>query len=159
MSGHTVAACNAHKESSASPKHHQLLRHTCHSYHTTYCRDMLVQASIASRCICAPSLLARRLAMPLAIQLVVLDDLKGIQRIAMGQRKVGSPPGLASIAGLQAGEFDSPAQQNPAVGAAAGTAARAVAERDWDGQWVTVGSTLRSAIRTHVGGLLRRSLY
>jgi hypothetical protein len=93
------------------------------------------------------------------MQLVVLDDLKDIQRIATGQRKAGSPPRLASKAGLHTGEPDSSALQNPTVGAAAGTVVRAVVEPDQGERWATVGHALPSAMCTRVGDLLRRSLY
>jgi hypothetical protein len=94
--------------------------------------------------------------MPLAMQLVVLDDLKAIRSIAAGQCKADSLPGSADEA---ASELVAPAQRTLAVAAAAGTAVPAAVRHGWEGPQAAVGRALRSAMHTRVGALLRRSLF
>jgi len=119
-------------------------------------QDFLVRLLPSCRHTPTPSQLAPLLAMPLAMQLVLLDDLKGIRSTATGLRKVSNPPGSADEA---ASELDAPAQRNLAVVAAAGTVVPAAAGHGWEGPQAAAGRALRSAMRTRVGALLRRSLF
>mmetsp|Transcript_67609 Transcript_67609/g.176039 ORF Transcript_67609/g.176039 Transcript_67609/m.176039 type:complete len:99 (-) Transcript_67609:142-438(-) len=96
--------------------------------------------------------------MPLAMHLVVLDDLKGFQAVAARRCQVGPPPSSADGAGPPADVQDSLAHQKLAVAVAAGSAAGAMAGPCPEAlRPATAGHTVSSALRARAAALLARS--
>lgn len=94
--------------------------------------------------------------MPLAMHLVVLDDLKGFQAIAARRREIGAPLDLAEHAGPQAGGPDAPAHEKLAVAAAARATAGAAAGPCPEAHRPTAGHALSGALRARAATLLTR---